>query len=302
MLPLDLSMTAMSDHQLQTSAGQHTRSQLRIKLGARPQLARGKPQLRLVFATPPLLLTVTLLSTGGVPWIAGYSKHFVEDALSRHTTRPSIVLDPFAGVGTTLVEADLAGHEAVGFEINPYARFASQTKLKATRVDCSLLRDAIIDFRNYARMADANGVEPHSAPPPGFRTRTPFYSMRVLRKVLLVLDFIKILTNNYVKKLFWLAFSSTMVHYSNYSYEPSLGRKATAVGVTCWTSPVFDALADKLSLMVDDADWYRTARRPGRRRDGAGLRKFFLPWLPKIAQRQRRSACNFPSVSEQLSL
>ena len=54
-----------------------------------------------------------------VPWIAGYSKSFVEDAISRYTSGPSVVLDPFAGVGTTLVEADLAGHEAIGFEINP---------------------------------------------------------------------------------------------------------------------------------------------------------------------------------------
>ena len=46
-----------------------------------------------------------------VPWIAGFSKHFVEDALARFTDSPSVVLDPFAGVGTTLVEADLAGHD-----------------------------------------------------------------------------------------------------------------------------------------------------------------------------------------------
>ena len=51
-----------------------------------------------------------------VPWIAGYSKHFVEDAINRYTSGPSVVLDPFAGVGTTLLEADLAGHKAIGFE------------------------------------------------------------------------------------------------------------------------------------------------------------------------------------------
>ena len=75
-----------------------------------------------------------------VPWIAGYSKHFVEDALTRHASGPGVVLDPFAGVGTTLVEADLAGHEAVGFEINPYAAFAAQAKLKAHRLDPDYLR------------------------------------------------------------------------------------------------------------------------------------------------------------------
>lgn len=69
------------------------------------------------------------------PWIAGFSKQFVEDALDCHAPAHSVVLDSFAGVGTTLLEADLAGHEAVGFEINPYAAFACRAKLAAHRVD-----------------------------------------------------------------------------------------------------------------------------------------------------------------------
>ena len=81
-----------------------------------------------------------------VPWIAGYSKSFVEDAISRYTSGPSVVLDPFAGVGTTLVEADLAGHEAIGFEINPYAAFAAQAKLKAHRIDPDHLRSTVDAF------------------------------------------------------------------------------------------------------------------------------------------------------------
>ena len=84
-----------------------------------------------------------------VPWIAGYSKHFVEDALTRYTSGPSVVIDPFAGVGTTLVEADLAGHEAVGFEINPYAAFAAQAKLKAHRLDPHYLRSTVSRFMTF---------------------------------------------------------------------------------------------------------------------------------------------------------
>lgn len=64
-----------------------------------------------------------------VPWIAGYSKRCVADALVRYLSKSGVVLDPFSGVGTTLVGAGLAGHEATGFEINPYATFAAWTKL-----------------------------------------------------------------------------------------------------------------------------------------------------------------------------
>ena len=69
-----------------------------------------------------------------VPWIAGFSKDFVRDSLKRHLgDRKSVVLDAFAGVGTTLVEAMLAGHDTVGFEINPYAALACKVKTNAAQ-------------------------------------------------------------------------------------------------------------------------------------------------------------------------
>jgi tRNA G10 N-methylase Trm11 len=41
--------------------------------------------------------------------------------------RPGIVLDPFAGSGTTLLEALRAGRRAIGIELNPeYAQLAER--------------------------------------------------------------------------------------------------------------------------------------------------------------------------------
>ena len=94
-----------------------------------------------------------------VPWVAGYSKHFVADALARFAPQSGVVLDPFSGVGTTLVEADLAGHEAVGFEINPYAAFASRTKLKAHRASPEALRNVAAELGAFVERALADGVE-----------------------------------------------------------------------------------------------------------------------------------------------
>ena len=124
------------------------------------------------------------------PWIAGYSKHFVEDALERHTSGASMVLDPFSGVGTTLVEADLAGHDVCGFEINPYAAFVAQTKLKAHRIDADCLRRSVQHFRKFMADGVRNGLKPHTSSPAGFRTHAPFNSPDVERKVLLIWDFI----------------------------------------------------------------------------------------------------------------
>lgn len=73
-----------------------------------------------------------------VPWIAGFSADFVEDCLAKYLTnghrREVWILDPFAGVGTTLVQSFLHGYNVVGFEINPYAELAARLKLKSVDV------------------------------------------------------------------------------------------------------------------------------------------------------------------------
>ena len=210
-----------------------------------------------------------------VPWIAGYSKHFVADALARFATEPGVVLDPFSGVGTTLVEADLAGHEAIGFEINPYAAFASKTKLNAHRISPEGLRETARSLAAFAKRALADGVAAHRAAPPGFRTRAPFYSAKVQRKVLLALDFIDAVTG-IEADLLRLAFAATMVDYSNYSYEPSLGRKAAVGRPEVDDFPVTDALVAKAMEMADDAAWYRRTRPKRRRKDGRIIEKSFF--------------------------
>ena len=210
-----------------------------------------------------------------VPWIAGYSKHFVEDALARFTDSPSVVLDPFAGVGTTLVEADLAGHEAVGFEINPYAAFAAQAKLKAHLVDPDYLRSTVDRFMVFMEKGVRRRTKPRTIPPALFRTRTPFYSPKVEHKVLLAWDFIADREPR-ITDIYRLAFAATMVNYSNYSYEPSLGRKATVGRPDVDDYNVAEAMMSKVLQMADDSAWYRDTRDPRRRKDGRILKRSFF--------------------------
>ena len=202
-----------------------------------------------------------------VPWIAGFSRHFVRDALDRYLPGPGVVLDPFAGVGTTLVEADLAGHQAVGFEINPYAAFAAREKLAAHRLEPARLRAAAADFVAFMAEAERTGSAPQAQVPAAFRTRAPFYSPAVERKVRLAFDFMAT-QEAPAAALFRLAFAATMVGYSNYSYEPSLGRKASVGRPSVEDDDVAGAIAAKLHQMADDAAWYRAERANPERDDG----------------------------------
>ena len=218
-----------------------------------------------------------------VPWVAGYSKHFVEDAINRHAPEPGVVLDPFAGVGTTLVEADHAGHEAIGFEINPYAAFASEAKLKAHRVNLGLLQDSVERFSVFMEKGVKEGIRPKTTPPTAFRTRAPFYSPKVEQKVLLALDFIA-QQELRIANIYRLAFAATMVTYSNYSYEPSLGRKATVGRPNVDDYDVAEAVSDKILQMANDAAWYRETRSKRKRKDGRIFTQSFFDGYSKIKE------------------
>jgi len=182
----------------------------------------------------------------------------VVDAFDRHLKKPGTVLDSFAGVGTTLVEAILAGHTAIGFEINPYAVLACRVKLAAYRSGADAINDLAKGLERFCHNAITQGATPCSMPPPGFKTRSEFYSERVLPKVLFVQDFITSIKRDAIREIAQLAFASTMVSYSNYSYEPSLGRRASAGRADIEDFDVALVVAQKLRDMADDVAWMQS--------------------------------------------
>lgn len=199
-----------------------------------------------------------------VPWIAGFSSSFVEDVFDHYLPErtEATVLDPFAGVGTTLVEAQLRGWTAVGFEINAYAAMACRAKLAAAHVDPDAFEQAIEEYRmsvgTFEEMIDTgtlDGHRPKAAPPPGFTTRIPFYSATVLSKVLFTLDFFDTVEDGRIKDLMRLAFASVMVSFSNYTYEPSLSSRPGAGKPLIEDASVVEAVAEKLETMLDDVRW-----------------------------------------------
>jgi len=190
-----------------------------------------------------------------VPWIAGYSCAFVDDAIRKVADgrRPLTILDPFAGVGTTLIESLKHGHNAVGFEINPYAALACRTKVGAADYDVAGLRAKAAEYaREVSARIRSGSAVPVSAPPPGFVSRAPFFSPAVERQVLLTLDFIRAETEGWMSDVFRTALGSVMVSFSNYSYEPSLGTRAGANKPNILDADVVAVLRRKLDEMCED--------------------------------------------------
>jgi hypothetical protein len=195
-----------------------------------------------------------------IPWVAGFSADFVQDCLTKYlpdATRESWILDPFSGVGTTLVEAYLSGINVAGFEINPYAALATKTKLKAMQISVQKLAHQIAAFERFMERAESGIIkrEPRAQPPKGFTGRTQLFNPKVERKVLYALDFIGRIQDSTLKDIFRLGLGSVMISFSNYSYEPSLTRRVAVNKPNIEDANVGLSLSAKLHLMLEDIGW-----------------------------------------------
>jgi hypothetical protein len=191
-------------------------------------------------------------------WIAGFSGDFAQGVIKQYLPSPkrkTLVLDPFAGVGTTLVEAYRQKIDCVGFEINPFAALVTRVKLQAVDVDVLNLQMAIDDYRRHMRDIDFNKYSSQQAPrsiaPPGFRSRIPFFSNTIETKVLHTLDYLEDLPQP-IQDIFRVALGSVLVGFSNYTYEPSLGSRPGAGKPLIDSAPVGEIVFKKLEQMVED--------------------------------------------------
>lgn len=192
-----------------------------------------------------------------VPWIAGFSKEFVNDSIKRYIDGTGTILDPFAGVGTTLVESHITGNDSIGFEINPYAYFACKTKINSLQIDEGKFNEEIERFSAFYLKNLNSKYRVRSKVPAGFKTKIEFYSPKVLHKVLILMDFIETIEDQTIADLFKLAFTSTMVKYSNYSYEPSLGTRRGSGKTDIEDYDVSAVTIQKLLEFLRDIAWIK---------------------------------------------
>jgi hypothetical protein len=212
-----------------------------------------------------------------VPWIAGFSGAFVDSVLAAYLggRKSAVVLDPFAGVGTTLLQAAIRGHDVVGFEINPYAALAAEAKLKAFGVEIQSL-DAAIQAMQLDSTSWRNGRVAKNVAPEAFRSRIPFYSLKVEKQVLHALGFISKIADDHVRDLFRVAFGSVMVSFSNYTYEPSLSSRPGAGKAIIEDADVAAALLKKLRHMQADIEWLQSEANGTKRGNGRVYNEDFL--------------------------
>lgn len=226
----------------------------------------------LVFKDPTSGKNKSLPVHRWVNWVAGFSGPFAGSCIDIYLPNPrsgALVLDPFAGVGTTLLEAYRRGIDTLGFEINHYAALVARTKIQCSKLSESALARAIAGYVEFMRpieqaldCAESSGAwelsdhtnelpAPETKPPRGFRSRIPFFAPLIEKKILFSLDYAATLPEG-LRSFFQVALGAVMVSVSNYSYEPSLSSRVSAGRGLMANAPVSLMLARKLREMASD--------------------------------------------------
>jgi len=71
------------------------------------------------------------------PYIQGFSASFVQSVITKYKKEyelgkpSSMILDPFSGTGTVLIQAKLNGIPSIGIELNPLLQYVSEVKAKS---------------------------------------------------------------------------------------------------------------------------------------------------------------------------
>ena len=119
----------------------------------------------------------------------------------------NLLFDPYCGTGTSLVEANLKGINAVGTDINPLARLIA--KVKTTIIPLSILDSYLKAFNDFVFSIRLGGkkIKPFI---PHFKNIDYWFKKETQYELAIIREYIEDIDNKDVQDFFKVAFSQTV--------------------------------------------------------------------------------------------
>ena len=122
--------------------------------------------------------------------------------------KSKILFDPYCGTGTSLVEANLKGIDAIGTDLNPLARLIATAK--TTKIDIQQLDLFINKYKDYIFSIDFDIGKIYLEIIPDIKNIDYWFSKVTQQKLSLILKFIDDISEISIKNFFKVAFSETV--------------------------------------------------------------------------------------------
>ncbi len=168
---------------------------------------------------------VNYLSHGWHRYVGRFPPQVIRSLINAFRIDSShLILDPFSGSGTALVEAKLMGIDAIGFDICPLSHLISEVKVKLD-YDPDALSEALTSVENSfakaqwrntlhdwdsTRKADRSKFEI-----PAFPNVEKWFNADVLNQLTTLLSAVEDLPGREVRKFFYVAVSASMRSIAN---------------------------------------------------------------------------------------
>ncbi|UTW66374.1 DNA methyltransferase [bacterium SCSIO 12643] len=128
--------------------------------------------------------------------------------ITDYGTNAQLLFDPYCGTGTSLVEANLAGINAVGSDLNPLARLLA--KVKTTPIEIQTLKFHLHDFDQYLFRFRFGFDGADSIIAPSFPRIDFWFSKDVKQKLAVIKKYVDRIENNDISDFFKVALSQTI--------------------------------------------------------------------------------------------
>jgi tRNA G10 N-methylase Trm11 len=128
--------------------------------------------------------------------------------IENYGKKSKLLFDPYCGTGTSLVEANLKGINAIGTDINPLARLIATAK--TTKISIRVLDSYLNDFMNYFFSLNFQQDKVSSIIIPRVKNIDFWFSKTIQKKLGLLRGYIETINDIAIKNFFKVAFSETV--------------------------------------------------------------------------------------------
>lgn len=132
------------------------------------------------------------------------------------TQEGDIILDPFCGCGTTLVESKLSNRHSIGVDLNPIAALVSQTKTtKLNQKQLKIINNLVYNIKKEIESYYSDNALSKKYKLPDFNNRDHWFQNNVLYELCIIKSLIDTISDNELKNYLYTAFSAIIVTVSN---------------------------------------------------------------------------------------